>query len=82
MPALAMGRNNPSAFEAMMARKTCLPQGMAVQIPWLGKRAQPFCRMDPRHALRQQAIQSTHFSSLAISGMIAGEEREQHRCRP
>src|SRR5689334_11903774 len=40
-----------------------------------------FCRMDPRHAFRQQAILSTRFSSPNISGMIAAKEREQHRCQ-
>jgi hypothetical protein len=68
MPALAMGRNNPSASATMMARKARLPQGAGALIPRLGMSApQPFCRMDRPHALRQQAILSTHFSSLPIS---------------
>lgn len=60
----------------MMARKPRLPQGIGIQIPYLGMQAQPICRMDPPRALRQQAILSMHFSSLAISGMIAGETKD------
>jgi hypothetical protein len=43
--------------------------------------AATFCRIDPREALRQQAILLTRFSSPEISGMIAGAEREQRRRR-
>jgi hypothetical protein len=62
------GTEQSFRFGSMMARKARLPQGAGVLIPRLGMSArQPFCRMDRPHALRQQAILSTHFSSLPIS---------------
>src|SRR5262245_4420709 len=71
-----IGNGTEQSFRAgrMMARKAGLPQGTGVQIPPLGMRAIAFLSHGPTHALLQQAILSTHFSSLAISGMIAANE--------
>jgi hypothetical protein len=72
---IGIGTEQSFRFETMMARKAGLLQGMTAQIPPLGMREASFCRMDPRHAFRQQAILSTRFSSPGNSGMIAGQEK-------